>query len=187
MTAKKIPCTLLSILLLLPFLSGASTKDRTAIARKYLTQEKNDAIRAAAIEYLKSCKQPECKKLLRAALHDASGVVRYRAIESLTPSADMIGLFIELLKDPDDRVWLCAVNGLIKIYTQPDPENPAFWSGATNDLIKIRKPLLEALKLAATDKDPFVREGAIVALGEIADTDSDKDPICVMDSLSKWM
>jgi HEAT repeat protein len=136
---------LLSILILLPLMSSACNKDRTAIARKYLTQEKNDAIRASAIEYLKDCKKPECKELLFAALHDDSGGIRCLAMNSIEPSADRIGLFLELLKDPDDRVWLGAVHGLIKI-------------GA---------PALEALKKAASDKDPFVREGAIVALGKI--------------------
>jgi HEAT repeat protein len=145
MTAKIISRMLLSILILLPLASGACKKDRTAIARKYLTQEKNDAIRASAIEYLKDCKKAECKELLFAALHDNSGGIRSLAIASIEPSADRIGLFLELLKDPDDRVWLGAVHGLIKI-------------GA---------PALAALKKAALDKDPFVREGAIVALGKI--------------------
>jgi HEAT repeat protein len=126
-------------------MSGACNKDRTAIACKYLAEEKNDVIRATAIEYLKDCKKPECKKVLHDALHDASGGVRYRAIEFLEPSADRISTFIESLKDPDDRVWLGAVKGLIKIGT----------------------PALDALKKAASDKNPFVREGAIVALGKI--------------------
>jgi HEAT repeat protein len=143
-TATMISRMFLSISLLLPLMFSACAESRTALARKYLSQEKNDAIRAAAMEYLKDCKKPECNKLVIAALHDASGAIRYKAISSLDPSVDRIGLFIESLKDPDDRVWLCAVNSLLKI-------------GA---------PALEALKIAASDKDPFVREGAIIVLGK---------------------
>jgi len=131
--------------LTIPLHPVVRAEDRVAIAGKYLSQERNDAIRATAVEYLKDCKKPECRQLLLAALHDSSWVVRYRAIQSLKHSDDLIGLFIELLKDPNDRVWL----------------------GAVNSLIKIGDPALDALKVAASDKDPFVREGAIVALSRI--------------------
>ncbi len=137
----------LPIALILFVLPATPAQDRKAIAAKYIAQEQNDAIRADAVTYLQGCREPACRQLFIAALHDSSWVVRFRAVTSLFPFANsgLIGPFLESLKDSDDLVWIAAVNGLIQI----------------------GEPAVPALREAASDSNPFVRQGAIAALGKI--------------------
>jgi HEAT repeat protein len=135
----------LSLFVLLSF-SLVQAQDATAIALKYLRQEKNDAIRANAVNYLPSCNESECRKVLIDSFQDPYWLVRYRAINIVTPTTELISLYISALNDPDDMVWNAAIQ----------------------TLIKIGEPAIDAIKKAVSDKNPFVRQGAIIVLAQFS-------------------
>jgi HEAT repeat protein len=139
---------LATVLLILS--TRAYAEDYGSIAGKYIKEEKNDAIRAYALKYLAGCNEPACRKILLDASHDPSWLIRYRAIESMGPSPNLIVPFIDALNDPNDMVRLAAVNGLIKI----------------------GEPALDVLWITALDQNPLVRAGVITALARIGPAQS---------------
>jgi HEAT repeat protein len=141
---------ILLIFFLSTFPISVKAQDGSGIAMKYLLGDKNDTIRANAVRYLYDCREPECRKILLNALHDSSWLVRSRAIKALGSAADLSKEYIEALSDPNDMVWLEAINGLIGIGEQ-----------AKSDLYS-----------SALSQDPFVRQGVVIALGIIGNSGS---------------
>lgn len=149
-------------------------------------------VRREAVVTLGEMGDERCVEPLVRALRDGDWQVREAAVEAIAEvGSPAVELLIRYMRDWEARKYVIQAMGKINDERVLDPlmsmlHNDEFKDDATRALIDLGKPAVPKLIVALTDKEEFVRKQAVLALGEIKDSDA-VDPLIAMLQDQDWL
>lgn len=149
-------------------------------------------VRREAVVTLGEMGDERCVEPLVMALRDGDWQVREAAVEAIAEvGSPAVELLIRYMRDWEARKYVIQAMGKINDERVLDPlmsmlHNDEFKDDATRALIDLGKPAVPKLIAALTDREEFVRKQAILALGEIKDSDA-VDPLIAMLQDQDWL
>ncbi|MYH01431.1 MAG: HEAT repeat domain-containing protein [Nitrospira sp. SB0675_bin_23] len=157
-----------------------------------LLQDPDWVVRREAVVTLGEMGDERCVEPLVRALRDGDWQVREAAVEAIAEvGSPAVELLIRYMRDWEARKYVIQAMGKINDERVLDPlmsmlHNDEFKDDATRALIDLGKPAVPKLIAALTDREEFVRKQAILALGEIKDSDA-VDPLIAMLQDQDWL
>ena len=149
-------------------------------------------VRREAVVTLGEMGDERCVEPLVRALRDGDWQVREAAVEAIAEvGSPAVELLIRYVRDWEARKYVIQAMGKINDERVLDPlmsmlHNDEFKDDATRALIELGKPAVPKLIVALTDREEFVRKQAILALGEIKDSEA-VDPLIAMLQDQDWL
>ena len=149
-------------------------------------------VRREAVVTLGEMGDERCVEPLVRALRDGDWQVREAAVEAIAEvGSPAVELLIRYVRDWEARKYVIQAMGKINDERVLDPlmsmlHNDEFKDDATRALIELGKPAVPKLIVALTDREEFVRKQAILALGEIKDSEA-VDPLVAMLQDQDWL
>ena len=157
-----------------------------------LLQDPDWVLRREAVVTLGEMGDERCVEPLVRALRDGDWQVREAAVEAIAEvGSPAVELLIRYMRDWEARKYVIQAMGKINDERVLDPlmsmlHNDEFKDDATRALIDLGKPAVPKLIAALTDREEFVRKQAILALGEIKDSEA-VDPLIAMLQDQDWL
>ncbi|MYA29157.1 MAG: HEAT repeat domain-containing protein, partial [Nitrospira sp. SB0666_bin_27] len=148
-------------------------------------------VRREAVVTLGEMGDERCVEPLVRALRDGDWQVREAAVEAIAEvGSPAVELLVRYVRDWEARKYVIQAMGKINDERVLDPlmsmlHNDEFKDDATRALIELGKPAVPKLIAALTDREEFVRKQAILALGEIKDSEA-VDPLIAMLQDQDW-
>ncbi|MYC27938.1 MAG: HEAT repeat domain-containing protein [Nitrospira sp. SB0662_bin_26] len=148
-------------------------------------------VRREAVVTLGEMGDERCVEPLVRALRDGDWQVREAAVEAIAEvGSPAVELLVRFVRDWEARKYVIQAMGKINDERVLDPlmsmlHNDEFKDDATRALIELGKPAVPKLIAALTDREEFVRKQAILALGEIKDSEA-VDPLIAMLQDQDW-
>lgn len=149
-------------------------------------------VRREAVVTLGEMGDERCVEPLVRALRDGDWQVREAAVEAIAEvGSPAVELLVRYMRDWEARKYVIQAMGKINDERVLDPlmsmlHNDEFKDDATRALIDLGKPAVPKLIAALTDREEFVRKQAILALGEIKDSEA-VDPLIAMLQDQDWL
>ena len=149
-------------------------------------------VRREAVVTLGEMGDERCVEPLVRALRDGDWQVREAAVEAIAGvGSPAVELLIRYMRDWEARKYVIQAMGKINDERVLDPlismlHNDEFKDDATRALIDLGKPAVPKLIVALTDREEFVRKQAILALGQIKDSEA-VDPLIAMLQDQDWL
>ncbi len=149
-------------------------------------------VRREAVVTLGEMGDERCVEPIVRALRDGDWQVREAAVEAIAGvGSPAVELLIRYMRDWEARKYVIQAMGKINDERVLDPlismlHNDEFKDDATRALIDLGKPAVPKLIVALTDREEFVRKQAILALGQIKDSEA-VDPLIAMLQDQDWL
>ena len=156
-----------------------------------LLQDKDWVVRREAVVTLGEMGDERCVEPIVNALRDGDWQVREAAVEAIAGvGSPAVELLIRYIRDWESRKYVIQAMGKVNDERVLDPlvsmlHNDEFKDDATRALVALGKPAVPKLIAALSDKEEFVRKQAILALGEIKDSEA-VDPLIALLHDQDW-
>ncbi|MCY4613910.1 MAG: HEAT repeat domain-containing protein [Nitrospira sp.] len=174
-----------------PELEEEKVKDEIDIQIDLL-QDTDWVVRREAVVTLGEMGDERCVEPIVRTLRDGDWQVREAAVEAVAGvGSPAVELLLKYVRDWESRKYVIQALGKINDERVLDPlismlHNDEFKDDATRALVELGKPAVPKLIVALTDREEFVRKQAILALGQIKDSEA-VDPLIAMLQDQDWM